>query len=214
MNQTNTLLDDEIPEKFKNSDTGEVNIPAMAKSYKELEKKMSQQPALPNSADEYCVDCEHGLFEEDAELNQKFFEKGFSKDQVQFIYDLAAEKIVPLAIELAGDFQADREIEKLINHFGGSEKWKEISRQLLMYGEKNLPADVLDNLSSSYEGVIALHNMMKGKEPAVSGAENGISDSAEREVQTMMRDPKYWREKDPSFVAEVTERFQNIYGNK
>jgi len=28
----------------------------------------------------------------------------------------------------------------------------------------------------------------------------------------MMRDPKYWREKDPSFVAKVTEGFERMYG--
>lgn len=85
---------------------------------------------------------------------------------------------------------------------------------MLAYGEKELPADVLDNLSSSYEGVIALHNMMKGAEPTISSSENIISNSSEREVQQMMRDPKYWRDKDPSFVAEVTEKFKNLYGNK
>ena len=214
MNETNTLLDDDVPSKFKDPETGETNIGAMAKSYKELEKKMSQKPALPESADDYCVDCAHGIFEEDRELNQKFFEKGFTKDQVQFVYDTAAEKIVPLAVELAGDFQAEREVEKLVVYFGGVEKWKEISKQLLTFGEKNLPSDVLDTLSSSYDGVLALHNMMKGKEPVVSSAENSISNSSEDEVQAMMRDPKYWKDKDPSFVAEVTNRFKNLYGNK
>jgi len=210
----NTLLDDEIPEKFKDSKTGEVKIDAMAKSYRALEKKMSNMPSLPASHEEYCVNCDHGLFEEDAELNKKFFEKGFSKEQVQFIYDTAADKIVPLAVQLAGDFQADREIEKLIEYFGGVEKWKEVAQQLLTYGQKNLPTDVLDSLSSSYEGVLALHNMMKGNEPVVSGAENNQSISLEAEVQSMMRDPKYWRDKDLSYVSKVTEKFQNLYGNK
>lgn len=209
-----TLLDDEIPEKFKNKTTGEVNIPAMAKSYKELEKKMSQSPTLPNTHNDYCVDCDHGLFEEDEELNKKFFEKGFTKDQVQFVYDIAAEKIVPLAVELAGDFQADREIEKLIEHFGGVEKWKEVSKQLLLYGQKNLSADVLDSLSSSYDGVIALYNMMKGTEPMISAPESNTDGGSENEIQSMMRNPKYWRDKDPSFIAEVTQKFQTLYGGK
>ena len=209
-----TLLDDEIPKKFKDPQTGEVHISAMAKSYKELEKKMSAAPRVPKSPDDYCVDCEHGLFTEDKELNQKFFEQGFSKEQVQFIYDTAADKIVPLAIELAGDFQADREIEKLIEHFGGVEKWKELSTQLLTFGQNNLPADVLDSLSSSYDGVVALYNMMKGKEPMISSSENASEDSSEKEIQSMMQDPKYWRDKDPSFIADVTKRFESLYGGK
>ena len=27
----------------------------------------------------------------------------------------------------------------------------------------------------------------------------------------MMRDPRYWRERDPGFVAQVTEGFQRLY---
>ncbi len=209
-----TLLDDEIPEKFKNKETGEVNLNAMVKSYKELESKMSKSPALPETAEEYCVDCEHGLFQDDKELNQKMFEKGFSQDQVQFVYDIAAEKLVPLAVEIAGNFQADREIEKLVEHFGGVEKWKEISKQLLIYGQKNLSNNVLDTLTSSYDGVIALYNMMKGNEPMISSGEGNLVGGSEREVQSMMRDPKYWRDKDPSFIAEVTQKFESLYGNK
>lgn len=34
------------------------------------------------------------------------------------------------------------------------------------------------------------------------------------ELQYMMRDPKYWRDQDPSFIAKVTEGFQKLYGGK
>lgn len=207
-----TLLDNEIPEKFKDAETGELRTDALMQSYKELEKKFSKMPSAPKSYEEYCVNCEHGFFEVDQEMNKQLHEKGFTNEQVQFVYDLAAEKMVPLAIEMAGDFQADREIEKLIEHFGGPEKWKEVAKQLLAYGQKNLPADVLDSLSSSYEGVLALHNMMGGEEPVISSNEGQSSSSGERDLQSMMRDPKYWRDKDPSFVAKVTEGFQRLYG--
>lgn len=137
--------------------------------------------------------------------------QGFTNDQVQFVYDLAAEKMVPMVIEMAGDFKADREVEKLVEHFGGAEKWKEVSRQLLAFGQKNLPADSLDSLSSSYEGVIALYNMMNGDEPKITTHKNADK-SGEMDLQSMMRDPKYWRDKDPSFVSKVTEGFQRLYG--
>lgn len=66
-----TLLDNEIPQKFEDPETGEVNVAAMAQSYKALEKKMSDRPTAPKSHEDYCVDCSHGLFEEDAEMNKK-----------------------------------------------------------------------------------------------------------------------------------------------
>ncbi|MEM6781023.1 MAG: hypothetical protein AAF569_04085 [Pseudomonadota bacterium] len=213
--QVDNLLDNEIPEKFKDSETGEIRMDSFVKSYKELERQFSQKPPMPKSADEYCVNCDHGLFSEDKELNQRLFEKGFTQEQVQEVYDLAAEKMVPLVMEMAADFNADREVEKLIEHFGGAEKWKEVSRQLLAFGQKNLPADVLDTLASSYEGVLALYRMMKGEEPGLS-VSSGISadKGTEMDLQSMMRDPKYWRDRDPSFVAKVTEGFQKLYGNK
>lgn len=205
-----TLLDDEIPSKFKDKETGEVQVSAMARSYKELEKKMSQTPVAPKSADEYCINCEHGLFDVDADLNQKLHEKGFTNEQVQTVYDLAVEKMVPMVIEMAGEFQAEREVERLIEHFGGPQQWQEISRQLLSYGQKALPADVLDSLSSSYEGVIALHNMMQGQEPSIS-TKIDERNGEDMDLKAMMRDPRYWRDKDPSFVAKVTEGFQRLY---
>ena len=30
----------------------------------------------------------------------------------------------------------------------------------------------------------------------------------------MMRDPRYWRDRDPSFVQKVTEAFQKMYPEK
>ena len=59
-----TLLDD-IPKKFKNTETGEIEIAAMAQSYKELEKKFSNAPTIPKSHDEYCINCDHGFFDID-----------------------------------------------------------------------------------------------------------------------------------------------------
>ena len=171
---TNLLTEDldinAIPAKFKD-ESGAVRVQSIINSYNELEKKMSSgapaaAPAnLPASPDEYCVECQHGLFQPDADVNKRLFESGLSNDQVQAVYDLAAERLVPMIAELAAEFQADREVEKLVNHFGGADQWRDISRQLLAFGQKNLPPEVLSNLSSSFEGVLALQRMMKGEEP-------------------------------------------------
>lgn len=213
---TNLLVEDIdpaiVPDKFKNPETGAVRLDALINSYSELEKKMSGASAAPHSPDEYCVNCDHGLFEPDAEINQRLHAKGMNQDQVQEVYDLAAEKMVPMIKGVADDFSADREIEKLINHFGGGDKWKEVSRQLLAFGQRNLPADVLTNLSSSYEGVLALYKMMQSDEPGLKRQTENPSAVGEQDLQSMMRDPKYWRDKDPAFVAKVTEGFKSVYG--
>lgn len=221
---TNNLLTEDldpalVPDKFKDPESGAIRVQALVNSYSELEKKMSAKgdavPAAPNSPDDYCINCEHGMFEPDAEVNKRLHAKGMSEEQVQEVYNLAAERLVPMIKEIANDFNADREVEKLINHFGGPQKWQEISNQLLAFGQRNLPGDVLSNLSSSYEGVMALYKMMKSEEPGLKSAQAANPNvSGELDLQGMMRDPKYWRDKDPAYIAKVTQGFQKIYGNK
>jgi hypothetical protein len=209
------LLDNDIPEKFKTPEGG-LNTEALLGSYKELEKKLSQgapKPNIPDTPDMYEIDVSNAPFEADPEINARLHQAGFTQEQAQEVYNLALEKLVPVINEMAAEFQADREVEKLINHYGGPEQWKEISRQLLAFGSKNLPADVLDNLASSYDGVLALEKMMQTGEPGLAVEADGDTGAAdEKELQSMMRDPRYWKSKDPAFVAKVTKGFKELYG--
>jgi hypothetical protein len=206
------LLDNEIPEKFKDAETGELRTDALLQSYRELEKKLSTGKAPPKAPEDYCINCEHGLFTADPDVNKKLHALGLTDEQAQAVYDLAAERLVPMVVQIAGDFQADREVEKLVAHYGGPDKWREISRQLLAFGQKNLPADVVDSLASSFEGVLALQRMMKSEEPGLQKRGAPAEGVSENDLTSMMRDPKYWRDKDPSIVAKVTEGFQRMYG--
>lgn len=214
---TESMKPETLPEKFWDAETGEIRMDDLIKSYIALEKKLSASPVsrAPASPDDYCVNCEHGLFKPDAEMNKVLHERGFSPEQVQTVYDLAAEKLVPMIMELAGEFKADREVERLTSAFGGPEKWQEMSRQLLAYGRKNLPRDVLESLSSSFEGVMMLHRMMKGEGDMTSPRVEAESQSMnEGDLKSMMRDPKYWRQKDPAFVSKVTDGFKRLYGTE
>ena len=211
-----------LPEKFWDTEKQEIRIEALLGSYLELEKKLSgminpddRQRVLstlgvPETPDAYEIDVSHGLFPADPDINKRLHERGFTPEQVQMVYDLAVEKMVPMVLELADEFKAEREVDRLIAAFGGPEKWTEISRQLLAYGQKNMPPEVLSNLASSFEGVMALYRLMKGEEPVLSHEEAQGSGS-EGELQTMMRDPRYWKTRDPAFVAQVTEGFRRMY---
>lgn len=218
-----------LPEKFRDPETGTVRLDALVASYRELERKLSSMLpppdteegrmrilrllGVPETPDEYDVDVSHGLFAVDSSVNQRLHAKGFTADQVREVYALAAEKLVPAILEMTQEFQADREVERLVATFGGPEKWAEISRQLLSFGRKNLPEQVLESLASSFEGVMALHRMMKGQEPgiAVRGEQDDVLSGNEGDLRVLMRDPRYWREKDPSFVAMVTDGFRRLY---
>ncbi|MDB5490894.1 MAG: hypothetical protein JWO78_743 [Micavibrio sp.] len=216
---------DTLPEKFWDRQTGEIRLDELIQSYIALEKKLSTMVptdgdksrlykvlGVPDSPDQYDVKCDHGLFTPDTELNTRLHAEGFTPQQVQMVYDLAAERLVPMILELSADFKADREVEKLSAAFGGPSSWQEMSRQLLAYGKKTLPPDVLTNLSSSYEGVMALYRMMKGEDHASPRIDAASTATNENDLRSMMRDPKYWREKDPVFVSKVTDGFKQIYG--
>jgi hypothetical protein len=70
----------------------------------------------------------------------------------------------------------------------------------------------MEALSTTAEGVIALHRMMEGKEPGLArrGEEPAAAD--EGELRAMMRDPRYWRTREPEFVKRVTDGFRRMVG--
>ncbi|MAS87658.1 MAG: hypothetical protein CMH30_06755 [Micavibrio sp.] len=216
-----------LPEKFWDAEKGEIRVEALLNSYLSLEKKLSSGLIDPNNPDQlkkmlgvpempdlYDVKIDHGLFDVDPIVNQKLHEKMFTADQVQMVYDLAGEFLIPMISKIAAEYEADREVEKLMQEFGGAEEWAEISRQLMAYGQKNLSPKVFENLSQSYDGVMAIYRMMKGQGSAMLDNGNVMTGQNAQELQSMMRDPKYWRDRDPAFISKVTKGFEAIYGQQ
>jgi len=220
-----------IPEKFRNAETGEVRVEALLKSYQELERKLGtmirlpdenateeevhgfrQAVGVPTSAEEYALEMKSELIAADPDVNQKLFEAGFTSSQAQLVYDLAVEKMLPLLENAGAEFEATRETERLERHFGGEEKWREMSRQLFSWGKAHLPESVLGALSTTTEGILVMHRMMTEGEPAIlrtSDIHNGAN--GESQLHEMMKDPRYWRDRDPDFIKRVANGFQELY---
>ena len=54
--------------------------------------------------------------------------------------------------------------------------------------------------------------MMQAREPAVLQDADGPQREVDEATLTrLMRDPRYWRDRDPAIVAQVTEGFQRLY---
>lgn len=208
-----TSRPESLPERFWDEDAGCVRTDALVASYLELERVAEQsRSTVPASADEYDITVEHELFESDPEINRQLHAAGFSRDQVQLVYSLAARQLMPMVAEVASEFEAEREVDKLRLEFGGEEQWREAARQIAAWGRGNLPPSVFDVLATSREGVLAMRKMMAANEPRLLG--DGASTSgplSEADLKEMMRDPKYWREQDPNFIGRVTEGFRRIY---
>lgn len=162
----------------------------------------------------YAINPPHELLAVDEEVNAKLAAAGFSQAQAQLVYDLAAERLLPLLQETLSEIKAEQELARLHQHFGGADAWRETARQLKSWAAANLTDEVRATLTASYDGVLALHQMMRASEPAL--LEIGEDPSAqidEAALGEMVRDPRYWRRRDPEFIARVTAGFRRLFGD-
>jgi hypothetical protein len=219
-----------VPEKFWDRDAGAIRTDALLKSYLELERKLGSTVPLPAdddpegrerlrralgvpaSPDDYQIEARDELVASTPEVNAKLHEAGFTQAQAQLIYDLAAEHLLPLIDAAAGELHATRDGDRLASRFGGEAAWQNLARQIKTWGEANLAEDVYRTLASSYDGVLAMHQMMQAREPSVlQDADGARGDLDEASLTRLMRDPRYWRERDPALIAQVTEGFKRLF---
>lgn len=208
-----TVRPDNMPDKFWDEKTGTVRTDAMAKSYRDMESKLGglTDADIPDGPDGYEIEIDGKPFETDSEVNARLHAAGFSRDQAQTVYELAREKMAPMLAEYAVNMEAREQTEKLAQHFGGEDKWKQLSRQLATWGRANCSDDVYGALSSTYEGVLTMHRMMQSGEPGLRGgsAPGGVQD--EQSLKGMMNDRRYWRDRDPAFIERVRQGFRDLY---
>jgi hypothetical protein len=220
-----------VPEKFWDGEAGCVRTDALLKSYLEIERKLGSMIALPaddedregrsrlqralgvpESPDGYEIAARSDLVEPSPEINAKLHAAGFTPQQAQLVYDLAADHLLPLVDELLDEFGSARDSERLANRFGGTEAWRALASQIKTWGRANLPEEVFATLAASYEGVLAMHQMMQAPEPAVlHDGEGAQAAPDETTLSQMMRDPRYWRDRDPDLIAKVTDGFRRLY---
>lgn len=232
----NTLTDTaqdvppEYPVKFLKRETGEPDTEALLKSYLELERRMARgetnaappfamdrDSALkalgrPDTPEQYRVDVLENYLQRDPEMENLLHEAGFTEEQVQLVYDLAAEKMTPIIAEIVGQARGAADTARLEQEFGGKDRWRQVKRQIRAWGEKNLPNDALTALCRSYEGVMAVHRMMSnGDEPGLTRGGDGGEALSEEQLRRMMNSPKYWRDHDPALARKVQEGFKRLY---
>jgi hypothetical protein len=218
----------DVPEKFWDSAAGAMRVDALLKSYSELEKRLSQKltppgpdatpeeiamwrdaMGIPASAGDYQVNETAGLGI-DPEVNVTLHKAGFTQAQAQLVYDLAAERLLPLIGEAAQAYEAERQVERLVTHFGSEERFRRIAKQISAWGTQHLPKPVFDALSTTFEGVLAMERMMAGTEPVMARDSAPLAAPSEAELRQMMRDPRYWQKREPAFVQKVTEGFRRL----
>lgn len=212
---TNNLLQENpVPEKFLDKE-GNVNVNDLAKSYVALEKKLgAPKQGIPNNAKGYKINMKNPLLTMDDKINERLFQLGLTNDQVQGIYDIAADILIPQIQSMAEQLSADKELQELEKEFGGVEQFNEIARQLSAWGEKNLDAKTFNTLATSKDGIMTLYHMMQEKQetPVTTGKSGLNTKDDETTLRRLMQDPKYWKEQDPELVQRVERGFRRLYG--
>ena len=203
-----------VPEKFLDKD-GNVNVNDLAKSYVALEKKLgAPKEGIPQDAKGYKINLKNPLMMVDEKINERLFALGLTNEQVQGIYDIAADIILPQIQAMTEQLSADKELQELEKEFGGAERFNEIARQLSAWGEKNLDTKTFNTLATSKDGIMTLYRMMQEKQeaPVMVGKSQLNAKDDEMTLRRLMQDPKYWKEQDPELVQRVERGFRRLYG--
>ncbi len=175
-----------------------------------------QSAPLPATGTEspkgYRVRIDHDVFAQDPALDEILAAAGFTEAQVQLVYDLAFEKLLPVAQEIARAHRAELQMRQLEACFGGREKWRIASRQIRDWARAHLQPEIYEALADSSDGILAIYHMMTGDgEPALMRNGTALADTDEGDLRKLIRSPRYWRERDPATVRRVTEGFDRLY---
>lgn len=222
----------DVPEKFWDAARGEIRIETLLQSYRELERKLGRSVPIPEGPEDhgalerllttlgrperpedYEIEPPHPLLAPDESLKQALHEAGMSQQQAQKVFELAADRLLPILSEANDELESARAVDRLEQHFGGAAAWRETSRQLKRWAEHVLTPETYETLAASYDGILALHEMMRKDEPRIQGSSGGNRIGLEEEsLKEMVRDPRYWRDRDPQFIARVTDGYKRLFG--
>ncbi|ARJ64952.1 hypothetical protein WV31_04325 [Magnetospirillum sp. ME-1] len=223
---------DNIPAKFWDAATGTVRVDALLRAYRDLERRASSMVrvpgpqaagdevnafrkalGVPDSHENYRIEARHPSLASAPAVNQRLHQAGFTQAQAQMVYDLAHECLLPLMEHLTQCHDEESQIEHLKRHFGGEAQWQESARQIKAWGKANLPKAAYDALAATADGVKTMHRLMQSEEPSLGTAlAPGEDGRTEEQLKKMINDPRYWKTRDPAFIAKVTDGFRKLYG--
>lgn len=207
-----------LPEKYN---TGE----DLAKAYKELESKLGtkdedirskiieeiQTEAFserPESAGDYQLpDIVNEEMAVDNELLKWWadhsYENGFSQDEFN--------KGIEMYAQATGGQEPDLDAEAAKLGDNANDRIQAASMFAnKFFPEQSIPA--VERMCESHEGILALEAVMEAmKDGSFTGETQPSAGQSEADLREMMNDPRYWKDRDPHFIKQVTEGFQGLY---
>ena len=100
---------------------------------------------------------------------------------------------------------------ELERHFGSGEAFADAARQIQGWARNHLPREVVDVLSTTPRGIIALEKIMQDEDPALLVEGAAAASLSEAQLEKIMDSPKFWRDQDPKTVELVRAGFKRLY---
>jgi len=207
-----------LPDKFWDAKNGEILTDTLISSYRELERRLGSPEGgvVPFEPLAYKIELQDmpGM-EINEDVNTRLHAAGFTDEQAQLVYDLAAEYLPEMSAHIQSELTSEADRSRLVEEFGGESRWNETAAQTLAWGKANLSETAFESLSSTYQGVKHMQKMMDPGEPSLLRDGQGSGGPVSEEgLKALMRDPKYWRDHDPATVEQVKRGFETLYPDK
>lgn len=207
-----------LPEKFKTPED-------LAKSYSELSQKLGAKDedirksileeiqaeafsGRPETAGDYklpdTVDAEASV---DNDLlkwwSDHSFENGYSQEEFEQGIQMYAQAVMGNEPDLEAEAAklGDNSAARIESASAFANKF---------FPEDALPA--IERMCETHAGILALEAIQEAlKDGNFAGNTEPAAQVSERQLKEMMNDPRYWKDRDPAYIKEVTEGFQQIY---
>lgn len=210
----------QVPENFWDPEANTVNIGALLKSQNDLRAQLGQQPKAPES---YALTVPKDLEGKiTANANDPLFQRvtALAKNHnlpQQALDDLVGAYFSQQVAEAEADqaylAEQTQALDQALGPNPAQAKAELAQWAVGLFGQDHL-AD-LQVLATSASGVLLLKKMKDlVKEPTIPGtrdAGGGGLTVTEDGLKQMMKDPRYWRDKDPAFIKQVTDGFAKLY---
>ncbi len=166
---------------------------------------------ITNGAENTNVNVDNYFLNLKKEIIKILHEKQIPDSHVDVLTNIITEISLKYIKNIAEKYNSLQELMKLETFFGGEKNFNEVSKQITMWATKNLTPDLFNTLNTNYWGVISLYNMMRSYEDKTFIDQEFEKDFlTEKDLKSMMKNPKYWRDKDKNFIAQIDEGWKYL----
>jgi hypothetical protein len=167
-------------------------------------KNLPQAPEaydVPTREDDRTYDAEHPIYTAAAELAKKH---GLSQE--------AFAEIMDLNFQARADYETPPDIEQWKAAIPDIEQRSKAVYNRLLSASPDHAKTLIDQVRDP-NAFLALEAVVKAGNPKALALQpgHGAEPVTQAKLDEMMRDPRYWREKDRDYIASVTKGFNQLY---